>query len=41
MEATEDVAAARIRERPVRRAPWTFRCHRSEHDVFVGRGRVQ
>jgi len=35
MEATEDLAAARIRERPVRRAPWTFRCLRPEHDVFV------
>ncbi|MDE0002160.1 MAG: hypothetical protein OXQ29_05665 [Rhodospirillaceae bacterium] len=35
MEATEDLAAARIRERPVRRAPWTFRCHRPEHDVYL------
>jgi len=35
MEATEDLAAARIRERPVRRAPWTFRCHRPERDVYV------
>ena len=35
MEGTEDLATAGIRERPVRRAPWTFRCHRPEHDVYV------
>ena len=35
MDATEDLAAARIRERPVRRAPWTSRYHRPAHDVFV------
>ncbi|MCY3818184.1 MAG: hypothetical protein OXH52_02300 [Gammaproteobacteria bacterium] len=35
METTEKPSAAHIRERPVKRAPWTFRCHRPEHDVLV------
>ena len=35
METTEKLSATHIRERPVKKAPWTFRCHRPEHDILV------
>ena len=35
MEATEDLAAGRIRERPARRAPWTHRCRLTGRNVVI------
>ena len=35
METTDDLAASRTRERPTRRAPWTFRGQRPDGEVFV------
>jgi len=35
MDTVNECPAPRIRERPVKRAPWTFRCHRRERDVYV------
>ena len=35
MEATEDLAAGRIRECPARRAPWTHRCRLTGRNVVI------